>query len=112
MRAMISKRMPRGRVAILFCLTALFWTQHPSMAAERISKKLEKVKKAEKEKKKEKEKEKPYTVSYTTVSVSYFSWGENVALANGTASDHTHANLLGNALNLEWERYWRPRYGF
>lgn len=46
------------------------------------------------------------------VSLSYFSWGETVTLTQGSAVDHTHSNMLGNSLTLDWEHYYSARWGF
>jgi hypothetical protein len=51
------------------------------------------------------------SLNYTTASLSYFSWGEAVTLAQGGQVDHAHANRLGNALSVDWEHYFKPRFG-
>jgi hypothetical protein len=51
-------------------------------------------------------------LNFATISLSYVSWGEKVALSQGALTDKAHGNMLGNALGLEWEHYFEPRYGF
>ena len=51
-------------------------------------------------------------LNFTTVSISYLSWGENVSLSRAGKTDQTHGSLLGNSLGVEFEHYFEPRYGF
>lgn len=58
-------------------------------------------------------KQKPFTyIDYTTIALSFVSWGESVRLTQGALTDRAHANLLGNSILLEWEHYFQPRLGW
>lgn len=59
------------------------------------------------------QKAKPFRpISFTTVAVQFLSWAENANITNGTVNDPGTANLFGNALVIEHEHYYLPRWGY
>jgi len=49
--------------------------------------------------------------AYTTVSVSYFSWQEQLTLTSGASKDHGLVNLFGDGFSIEHENYFKPHHG-
>jgi len=42
---------------------------------------------------------------------SYVSWKEQMTLTNGPTTDHAYSDFIGNALAVEFEHYFVPRWG-
>ena len=51
-------------------------------------------------------------LNFGTVYVSLVNWGEQVDLVQGSKVSHAHSTLLGNSLGMEWEHFFKERYGF